>query len=250
MWLVLVATATSAVALPIYCLTTATSVMRITRRSQVPLSSVPGVLPGIFGVVGGYAIPAALMFDPFDFGATVQSRWVAAFALFPFGVQIVGTITRGVITLLPSGVIPSSRRRGSSYHVVQFTYFVTGAAATFYHYLAITSVIHDPHLSVKALYLPARNTNSLAEKIFVFLQIDYWLTAAVLILWMFSKLDVCEAMPPGPLFFTLAVGTLLLGPGGVVAISSAYCERFSILQSRTAALEKQEEEVSEKKKLS
>ncbi|TID14198.1 hypothetical protein E6O75_ATG09277 [Venturia nashicola] len=249
MWLFLMATATSAVALPIYCLGNAIPVLKDTRRTQISLSPLSAVLPGILGVVGGYAIPAALMFDPFDLGPFVQSKWVAAFSLFPFGVQLIKVLTRGVISLVPSRTNPS-RRYSDEYHVVQLTYFITGAAAVFYHYLAIAYVIDDPHLSVKGLYLPARTTNSLSGNIFVFLQIDYWLTAAALLLWMYSKLNAYRPMPSAPLFLTLVFGTLLLGPGGLVAASLIYCERLSFLQSNTAALKKPEGEVLGRKKLS
>ncbi|KAE9977060.1 hypothetical protein EG327_007871 [Venturia inaequalis] len=224
MWLFLVATTTSAVALPIYCLGTAIPVTRNTRTGHVS-----SILPGIIGVVGGYAIPAGLMFDPFDFGPIAQSRCVAAFALFPFGVQMVASFTRGVIALLPSRESPS-RRYVSAYHMIQITHLLTGAVAVFHHYLAVASVIHHPHLSLKGLYFPTSNTTTLSGKIFVFLQIDYGLTSAVLLLWMFSKLRACEVMHPALLFPALVFGTGLLGLGGVVAVCSVYYERWVFLQ--------------------
>uniref|UniRef100_P9WEG7 Terpene cyclase rstn5 n=1 Tax=Aspergillus nomiae NRRL (strain ATCC 15546 / NRRL 13137 / CBS 260.88 / M93) TaxID=1509407 RepID=RSTN5_ASPN3 len=183
-----------------------------------PLPPNKWVVPS--SVLIGYGIPALLSFDPFQWGLDLQIRGILAFTLYPLCISLTARLMRKV-----------SKKRGRSLSPEwnsTISYVAVGVVGMVSHLWYLGTGLTGYPLSGDAVSSVAGPTEvgRAAQLVLLFLQIDYVITFAAMLLLAWHELTRHQLVRSWRAAGTLAVGWLFLGPGATLAAAWALREQW------------------------
>ncbi|KAE8380934.1 hypothetical protein BDV26DRAFT_290016 [Aspergillus bertholletiae] len=228
--------ATSAVMCPLYGFwfvrqSSATQIEGCTFRTLPPNWVVPS------SVLIGYGIPAMLAFDPFQWGLDLHIRGILAFTLYPLCISLTARLMRNLSRKWGRSLSPVPPPPESNSPIWYVAVGVVGMVGhVWYLGTGLNGYLAVGGLGESKLRVDAGSSNAsvagpteagrAAQHVLLFLQIDYVITFAAMLLLAWYELTRHQLVRSWRAAGTLAVGWLFLGPGATLAAAWALREQW------------------------
>lgn len=227
-WLFLLANLTSGVVLPGFFFWYHRNVTIAAKSKSKPRGKVETAL---LSVLIGFTLPGILTFDPFSYGPEFQSYAIAGFVLFP--VWIVGLQCVILPRFWRSGLvlIPAGKRRLSRKVQDRVVLIILGIGVAVVHFGTVWGVWLTGGgleglrgLVLRDVILRPEDEGGLYVRLLMFMQLDHLVTGVVMLVvageWVRNRMrTVGEGVG---VVVGIALGGLVLGPGGVLAFAWAW----------------------------